>query len=99
MSFTRRWSRAGWVLLPFPVVAQRVWIEPGGARGRRRRRLVTRMVPLVAVMAVVAAVAVIVITSSGSDERQVATRYVRAWTRSDYPLMYSLLDHDTQATM
>jgi cell division protein FtsI/penicillin-binding protein 2 len=57
------------------------------------------MLPLLAVLAVVAAVVVIVITSSGSDERQVATRYVRAWTRSDYALMYSLLDRDSQATM
>jgi peptidoglycan glycosyltransferase len=59
----------------------------------------TRMLPLAAVVAVVAAVAVIVITSSGSDQRQVVTRYVRAWTRSDYPTMYSLLDRGSQAAI
>jgi cell division protein FtsI/penicillin-binding protein 2 len=50
----------------------------------------------VALVAVAAAIALIVLTSGGPDQRALVTRYVRAWVRGDYPLMYSLLDRGSQ---
>jgi cell division protein FtsI/penicillin-binding protein 2 len=47
---------------------------------------------------VLVALAAIVVTSGGPDQRAFAARYVRAWVRGDYGLMYSLLDRGSQAT-
>jgi cell division protein FtsI/penicillin-binding protein 2 len=61
--------------------------------------VLTRALPIAAVVVVAAALAAIVVTSSGPDLRQLATGYVRAWTRGEYPLMYSLLDPGSQAVV
>jgi cell division protein FtsI/penicillin-binding protein 2 len=58
-----------------------------------------RLLPLVGVLAAVAAVAVIVLSSAGPDQRALVTRYVRAWVRGDYPLMYSLLAPGSRASL
>jgi cell division protein FtsI/penicillin-binding protein 2 len=81
-------------------VAQRVLIEGGAARRRRRRRrLLVRGAPAAALGFAVAALLVIILTSGGPDQRAFAARYVRAWVRGDYGLMYSLLDRGSQATL
>ncbi len=58
-----------------------------------------RPLALAAVAAVAVAVLVVVLTSTGPNLRQAATRYARAWTRGDYPLMYSLLDRGSRGAL
>jgi hypothetical protein len=61
-------------------------------RRGRRRRLLTRVAPLVVLAAAAVAAGVLISGGSGGAERQLLTRYVKAWTRQDYATMYALLD-------
>ena len=66
-------------------------------RGRRRRRRIARAVALVVLAGVAFAVGIVVATGPGRAERQLVTRYVRAWAHGDYAQMYSLLDPRSRA--
>jgi peptidoglycan glycosyltransferase len=66
-------------------------------RSRRRRRLLTRAVPLIAIAGVAFAVGAVIAAGPGQAERQLVSRYVRAWAAGDYPGMYSMLDADSRA--
>jgi cell division protein FtsI/penicillin-binding protein 2 len=61
-------------------------------RRRRRRRLLTRTLPIAIVAGLGLAAGIIYATAPGRAERRLVTRYVDAWSRSDYRSMYSLLD-------
>jgi hypothetical protein len=63
---------------------------PSRRRGRRQR-LYTRTLPLLLIAAGAFAIGVFIATGSGRAERALVTRYVRAWARGDFRLMYSLL--------
>jgi penicillin-binding protein A len=58
--------------------------------------VLTRAVPLVAIAVGAFAAGLAVSTDPGRAERQLVTRYVRAWTRGDYAGMYSRLDSSSQ---
>ena len=62
------------------------------ARRSRRRRLLTRAAPLTVIAAVAFGAGVVIALGPGAAERQLVTRYVRAWSRGDYAGMYALLD-------
>jgi cell division protein FtsI/penicillin-binding protein 2 len=55
-----------------------------------------RLAPFVILAAIAFAVGIIVGSGSGHAERQLVTRYVQAWSRGDYALMYSLLDQSSR---
>ncbi len=65
----------------------------------RRRRVLTRAVPLVVIAAGAFTAGIVSATGPGRAERQLVTRYVRAWARGDYPQMYSLLDPASKARL
>ena len=54
--------------------------------------MLTRALPAIGLAAVAFTGGILLATNSGGDERQLVTRYVRAWERHDVPRMYSLLD-------
>jgi peptidoglycan glycosyltransferase len=68
-----------------------------GGRSGRRRRLLTRALPVLALAGVAFAAGALWAARPGHEERQLVTRYVKAWTRSDYAQMYSLLDRGSRA--
>jgi penicillin-binding protein A len=53
----------------------------------------TRSVPLAAIAAVAFGAGVVIALGPGGAERELATRYVQAWSRGDYARMYAMLDH------
>ncbi len=65
----------------------------------RRRRLLRRGAPLAVAALAAFAFGAYVATAPGRAQRQLVTDYVRAWARSDYPLMYSMLDHQSHLRM
>ncbi len=74
-------------------------LGPGARRprsGRRRQRLLTRAVPLIALAGVAFAVGVVIAAGPDRAERQLVTRYVRAWAAGDYPGMYAMLDAESR---
>jgi penicillin-binding protein A len=44
-------------------------------------------------------VGLLIVLAGGNDERQLVTRYVKAWSRGDYHSMYSMLDKDSQESV
>jgi peptidoglycan glycosyltransferase len=62
----------------------------------RRRRLLRHGAPLIAVAIIAFAVGAIVGSGPGGAERDLASRYVHAWSRHDFAQMYSLLDRSSQ---
>jgi penicillin-binding protein A len=82
--------------LPFPVEVARAGPKEGGSRPRRRRRLWRRRLRLLIPIGVIAVIAIGVVlvlnATRGRAERRLVTDYVHAWTKSDYPGMYKLLD-------
>ncbi|MGA9858767.1 MAG: penicillin-binding transpeptidase domain-containing protein [Solirubrobacteraceae bacterium] len=70
---------------------------PRRRRRGRRRRLLTRSLPLVALAVVAFAAGIILASQPGQAQRQLVTRYVEDWTRSDYARMYALLDAASRA--
>ena len=83
----RRWHTAGVIVAGRP--------RPRGRR-RRRRRLLTRALPVVVLAAAAFAAGVVLAMRPGHEERQMVTRYVRAWTHSDFAEMYALLDRPSR---
>jgi penicillin-binding protein A len=66
---------------------------------RRRRRLLTRALPVLVLAGVAFAAGAVLAMRPGHEERQMVTRYVRAWTHSDFAAMFALLDRPSrQAT-
>src|SRR5579859_687081 len=69
---------------------------PMASTAARRHRRRTHLLPLIAVAAIAFVVGLLAGRPAGSAERRVATEYVRAWAREDYPAMYALLDPVSQ---
>jgi hypothetical protein len=65
-------------------------------RRTRRRRLLTRALPLVLIAAGAFAFGVYESGAAARSQRALATQYAEAWSRGDYPAMYSLLDSSSK---
>jgi peptidoglycan glycosyltransferase len=59
----------------------------------------TRAIPLVVVAVGAFVFGLVIATGPSRAERQLVTRYVRAWSRSDFPVMYTLLDRSSQRSI
>ncbi|HEY8865911.1 MAG TPA: penicillin-binding transpeptidase domain-containing protein [Solirubrobacteraceae bacterium] len=68
------------------------YLEPGGARPRRRRRFSGRVAAGVLLALAVAGGAAYVITQRLNSGRPVVERFARAWQRDDYAAMYREVD-------
>src|SRR5205085_10370294 len=80
----RRYSGSGSVMLQQGSLAR--------ARGGRRRRLWRRGLPLLLLATVALVAGLLIANTSGDAERQLVSKYVRAWVRGDYRGVYALLD-------
>jgi penicillin-binding protein A len=65
-----------------------------GTSPERRRRLTHRAVPALAALAFL--IGLIVGLTGGSDASATATRFARAWARSEYARMYSMLSRSSR---